>query len=1613
MAAAFDFEKYYTIEKVRTDTSIDRSGVELQNPTETSEIVTNNVVYYVAGIECTLASGEKGTIWGTIGNPQANCRIAITDKKENEAGRADDGDSSAGIYYIRPWQPLGDIASLGLDTNWLNPGADRMSCIKISAADNEDFQFELIDDWQHKYIGLTEFTAWVFPRIEAMDSDPVSGSGVSLTDVLDNFGKRKDGTEYAKQGPVSDYKLMKLMYGALGFYGGRWKSMKWLDWCRKNTKRYGSPVMGLDTFNKKIANLTEVCAESNVGVNVVYYDTSFSKDVEAEDATREDYLKNRSKAKEQHRKYVQAVNDADITRTKMGKTVSFKDAYEKHLPEFIQKMKDEGKPLPELTGLSANAVIPPLKEAVKAYFYPIDEIESEFENMFASTMNAISKVPYMWKYVDSAKKAELKEVERKCKEDPEAVDEIDPAKNNRLVFDLDILANYGAATYIDGIEFSDQYMNLFWMYPRVIQVGFIPETDGSYIFGRPWYTEDYRQNMEFRGWDVARTRGEPYYASDNDVYWRYDDTDANRGTYEVNGRNLKRYSRISADELDSILVDMYNTMILPRLGSVAASTGAMKKENVAAIKKDPLNTKGDTIGYFRKFYQSITSLMNAMRLLSAGDSMYATAESESDTAGMQLGQLYESLARPNIYNKTGRHTGGLQHFTVTVNAVGAGSRPQDSVDELNIVLGYPTVTVMDSTDTPREYSDPTQGILRYSHGYYDIINWGDCSVVGDPIDDAKLFTADYGHDWTDLSSNKYLSVGYAIQAVMVMQSIYKQMCRELTSNLLEIGPVGAIRAYSALDDVEEDLERLYELANQMRWYQTFVQDAPFSNMSCIPDDNYTAYPNTWTNPARLMFPVLMYKKVRVKYKNILGLTRHKRVKRSIGVRWAEVTFYDMNVYAAYPQVTEEPGEVFVLDTRVTISTEGDTTTIVPDYPLSSDIVSRGKGKLTVGAKDGSNVPIAVTIKGDMLMTSDGAVDQGLVGEFPALELRVPPAKSQKEIGREPVDIIFRTPGLPYDSELRKTVFQDYGPFSHAVFFDADRNDSSGILPGETIDDYFARVDSSHHDGWTVFHRTSSDIKDLRDGLGVHDKVAMLVSMLKKEFGDSRVKLVETYRSLDDQIPQCTGGPESYFLSWHNYGLAAKILIVKDDGRTPIEKDGPEMKRMIPIARAFTECCLMGRFGTPCNVVWCARLAVGPSVFDWEFLPIGVGHKDAYRFREAVLSQRDPLKELGYVPVDSEGLVVDVAPDDDRPYVLSTSASYINALKVYGRKYMPPDQIMNYSTPRDIVLQDVKEYVNLIRLKMNAHGTSKPESGNIYDWKNLNPDAPGQLVTFYTIMGNIQSAKAVLAGDYVERYGSIDYQYYGTDSIAYLREMLGDLYYDIRITMPRDGESSFISLHDGKFRMRSREAYPQNPPTRLDLHKQQQVDTRHIAWGSWKDGIFYTEDELPVEVYESDVPVIDGYEPSFDEDTGEQVWNPVSGEARFLHTLVAERVHRRFVEIRDMFEGFGGQLAYDRIDESPNADMLDMLENEFGLIKAQDLVDFDDLERMFSVDPSIEMVDGSIYEKVVNNAQLAGIRKASLTKEHIHIKDLPSRRDAKTLYDLMQKGKGYMANDLLK
>jgi hypothetical protein len=88
------------------------------------------------------------------------------------------------------------------------------------------------------------------------------------------------------------------------------------------------------------------------------------------------------------------------------------------------------------------------------------------------------------------------------------------------------------------------------------------------------------------------------------------------------------------------------------------------------------------------------------------------------------------------------------------------------------------------------------------------------------------------------------------------------------------------------------------------------------------------------------------------------------------------------------------------------------------------------------------------------------------------------------------------------------------------------------------------------------------------------------------------------------------------------------------------------------------------------------------------------------------------------------------------------------------------------------------------------------------------------------------------------------------------------------------------------------------------------------------------------------------------------------------------------------------------------------------------MDFDELEAMLAQDDinkraDIEsngdrngLIDGSIYEKVVNNAQLAGMRKAVKTNERIHITDKGNGLTPGEIYRAVMEGRAPGANDLM-
>mgnify|MGYP003300066022 CR=1 FL=1 len=1487
MADAFDFEEYYVNEKIKTEAAIDRSGVIVQNPTENAEAATNNVVYYVAALFYKF--NETDLNYSVLPD---NCRICVAEQPAS--------DYPATYYYLKKWHRLGEVGDIGISSTW-DPKKERESRF-VADAGVDGFTYQLINDGDGNSPGhgvyISSFYAIVYPRHETEINDG-KWEGLQI---------QGDAPTYPiNQSVVQDPKMMKLLYGALGLYGGRWKSLKWLNKVMNGKGLKDNAVISYDRFKKCMDRLADYCSEADVGFSVTYYDQSFADEVTVDDATKADYKANRLKAMAIHRAYMAALKAADRTKTDMGSNTSFTDAYTKYLPPFLAK-PDLVYPVGDAAG-NTTALIPPVKTAIKAYFYDAEELEDNFSTLFKSVMDALSRVPFVWRFVSDSTKGEIRAAEKRYTDTPTG--------SPRMVFDMDII--YGAMLDMSAFRYTPLK---FRALPRLIQVG-LNDAGECRIVGAN------RSAI----WNMTK-----WYARNGvDKFTTFADC-----TNAVN----KAYTTISSDELIDLLVDYYNAAVAAgsidsvHVDKATIHTAVTNYDGVLATPAGTPEREANERAYW-EWWNGATGLFGAWFLNVCG---------------------YMNYFKDNAVDQ---------------------QKPGDGIQLTNVERMDLLYKQFDATDTT---NNPTWVLPR---GEYDVMAWEipvDLSRTSWPDD--EYLVPEHPPEWNDIASNPYENFGSAVVVVDAMHDAYRQMVRATTVQAIVLGPVSAARAALELSDISDDLDELRDICNKLMWYQRVVEESPFTNKSTI--DGLGDATLTSSFPAHLMFPVKMYKKVRVKYRK-WGRTRHKMVKRSIGVRWAEVTFTDAAVFGEYPVVDEEPGEIVNFRSEYSIETNETSSVIYLNEPLPASVMTAGRGEMNFVNQTASftvNNELSV-IMDDVLMDDPGTL----------VSIKIPLPPSQPDGSREPVSILYKMPGLPYDSEIRKRAFSDYGSLSQSKTFEVIRN--TGIDP------------TGKKDGWKIFHPSSNNIADLREGIGIHDKVAMLLSILKHEFGGNRVQLIETYRSMDDQASMCSGGPESAFLSWHNYGLAAKILILKNDGKTPMEKtDENDMQKLVEVAKAFTAGCLAGNFGAPCNLVWCGRLAVGPSIFDWEFLPIGVGHKDAPKFRDMMLSQMDPVHELGYVDVDTAGYVkrnIDEGYTD--PYVLSDSQALAKAVVCGGHRFMNPLNIRNFNHVSDIVLYDVKEYINLIKLKMSANGTGMPESGNIYDWKAINQDACDQLVRYFAMIGSVAASKTLLAGDFVERYMAIDEQYADMSPVDYVKGMLGNLYTDIRVCIERDGTSSYITLHDGIMHIKALETYPNNPPTRFDMHKQQRVDSEHMLWGTWHDGVFYSEEERPVPYVDSEKPVLGGYV------DGECV----GGEGMLLHQLIAAQVHKKYIEIKKKFENYGGNLMYDHFEDSPNSGMYDMLENEFGLIKAQDLIPFDTLEMMlFGVGVGDQdgfgrnkvKVDGSIYEKVVNNAQLAGIRRADLTKEHLHIKDTPSKDDGKSMYDRLMKGKGYMANDLI-
>lgn len=490
-----------------------------------------------------------------------------------------------------------------------------------------------------------------------------------------------------------------------------------------------------------------------------------------------------------------------------------------------------------------------------------------------------------------------------------------------------------------------------------------------------------------------------------------------------------------------------------------------------------------------------------------------------------------------------------------------------------------------------------------------------------------------------------------------------------------LGAAGLVLA-NFLDNEISKLESWRKRAYSFEYY---TGESILSNGRSIGELNQDATPSPplidrglYSIYPRLLIPVDMgVRKTRRRRKNIFG--KHEWVKstKDMGIRWCEVYFVNAfvhNIKRKSEKITGIQIPVNPVDnpleweidsiTHVEINdpSTGDEIETTLVLKNSQNVVNPGV-QIFFEISDRSNIDSYLADMWAGLVLDEFTIQFNVPSIYYANNIDVsnlsirrlikPYEPTQPNPNPIPSQIEYSIPYLPSDKILRDLAFNQYGPIDQNEFAtrwnDFKKISEYGIRPNSTeqeITNALTVMDRREPTipGFEIFKETSDSITSLRSGIDIYGKVSFLLTILKDTFGSSRVSLIETTRSHEDQEVLQLGGPSSNFLSWHNYGLAVKILITEKDGYSPIVDGSDDYLMLINIAEGFTKAAYDGLLGNPCNVVWCARLKTGPNIFVWEFLPIGIDHKEAPLFRDAIYNQLDPIKAVAPVNVDKEGYV---------------------------------------------------------------------------------------------------------------------------------------------------------------------------------------------------------------------------------------------------------------------------------------------------------------------------------------------------------------------------------------
>jgi hypothetical protein len=881
------------------------------------------------------------------------------------------------------------------------------------------------------------------------------------------------------------------------------------------------------------------------------------------------------------------------------------------------------------------------------------------------------------------------------------------------------------------------------------------------------------------------------------------------------------------------------------------------------------------------------------------------------------------------------------------------------------------------------------------------------------------------------------------------------------STLLGVSAIGAGVVETAanifFNESNAAMDKLNEIIALIKQYEAYTNESVFpntlgadaskfyftNNKAGIAPKSYDGKYGVFEydkRVARVLVPVDFGYKRSKKSKGTFGGLFTQYVYEDLGVRWIYVNLIDTSAFTAYRKNQAPSGQKNYLHTPIeswslstpTVSSpvRGELTLSVP---LDLDKLGMEIGDDNIVVHVVNTLPLElngywqVSIKDEVtleiLMNSGTPVnaveEDGAFGMV--MSLITPFEETQPDDNNIPVTIDYNIPYLPIDETLRNLAFEEYGPFDQSEFAVRTR---SGKVPVEQADgtivyktgDNTPGVDNYIPPGWEIFHESSKDVSAMRDGIDVYNKVDFLLRILISEFGETRVRLVETTRSLQDQNNLQLGGASSNFLSWHNYGLAARIIVTQGDSNDRIEEGSEDFWKLFAIAESFTAGAINGDYGEPCTVVWCARLVAGADIFDWEFLPIGVGHKDAWKFRDAAYRQQDAYYANAFVnvdrTVDGNSPVSVLRPNEKPPlsgaYIYANSKAYKTGVVINDETYVDPNLIPRYQIPSNLVLKDLQEFLFLIQNRQDANGTDIGGKRTPDEWKSKNPRSFEQLVIYYAMIGNFSSARTLISGDYVRKFEQLVLSLSNQDPVAFVKAYLGETeYQNVRIRPDNSGDNSFISLSTGLYTTPLLQMRSIQPEGSGNTFGQEQVDFDSVEFGQYQDGVFIPEDSTDIIAITTDEPVISGYDI---DDLGNITIE--GGDAFILHSLVADQIAESFDVVKQNWLNIDFKLMHDKITESPNSRAIPVLENEFGTIMSQDLLSFTQLRDMYQrmainsqkryVDSGVLGVgvdlenqgdrneDQSVFEKLVSNAQLSGIKKVNISNETL-VEEEPLRQ----------------------